>query len=148
MGKFAYAAVGTLLVGEFLVNLSNVMLNMPWMIIVLHSVVIAIVALGLCSLSVGMGASMPNFRESDPSKIAVGFGGTVNLIMGLLYQIFIIVLMALPWHLIMAAADRSNSEFTIPRWLWAAMIGGGVLGITAIILPLRSGSKALRNMEF
>src|SRR5947209_16259977 len=84
IGKFVFSSIGCLAVGEFLIVFSNVMLGMPWLIIVVHSATVAILALAFSGLSVGLGACMPNFRETDPSKIAVGFGGTVNLIAGLL----------------------------------------------------------------
>ena len=83
-GKFVFSSLGCLFVGEFLIVFSNLMLDMPWLIIAVHMLTIAVLALGFSGLSVGLGACMPNFQESDPSKIAVGFGGTVNLIAGLM----------------------------------------------------------------
>src|SRR5262249_8634309 len=90
-GKFAFSATGTFLVAECLVVFSNYMLSMPWQIIVLHGAVVAVLASALSGLSVGLGACMPNFRESDPSKIAVGFGGTLNLVACLLVLVAVIV---------------------------------------------------------
>ena len=51
--------------GEFIVLFSNLMLTMPWQIVAIHAVAIAFVALGLSGLSVGLGAMLPNFRETD-----------------------------------------------------------------------------------
>ena len=69
-GKFAFASAGALLMGEFLVLLSDLMLGMPWPVVVLHVLTVAVLAVGLSGLSVGLGACMPNFRETDPSQIA------------------------------------------------------------------------------
>src|SRR5207244_5348546 len=44
-GKFAFATTGALLVAEFLVIFSNLMLNMPWQIVVVHIVTIAILSI-------------------------------------------------------------------------------------------------------
>jgi len=149
-GKFAFSATGCLLVGEFLVIFSNLMLTMPWHIIAIHVVTMAVLALGLSGLSVGLGACLPNFRESDPSKIAVGFGGTLNLVAGLLLLVVVIVLMAGPWHLQLAASEsRGETPLTVPvAMLWGGLIVGMSVGIAAVILPLRAGMRALRGMEF
>jgi ABC-2 type transport system permease protein len=60
---------------------------------------VVVLAVGLSGLSVGLGAIVPNFHETDPSRIAVGFGGTLNLIIGLLYLLVVLGLMAGPYHL-------------------------------------------------
>src|SRR5262249_55314334 len=93
-GKFAFSATGALVIAELMVLLSDLVLGMPWPALVLHPLAVAVLALGLSSLSVGLGACMPNFRESDPSKIAVGFGGTLNLVVGLLFLLVTVALMA------------------------------------------------------
>src|SRR5207248_10674590 len=64
-GKFAFAATACLLAGEFVSLLGNIMLGMPVAIVVLHGVTIAIMALGLSGLSVGLGTCLPSFRETD-----------------------------------------------------------------------------------
>src|SRR5262249_585807 len=97
-GKFAFSTLGGLFIAEFLMMLCDLMLGMPGLAIGLHALTVAVLALGLSGLSVGLGAAMPNFQETDPSKIAVGFGGTLNLVAGLLYLILVIGLMAGPWH--------------------------------------------------
>ncbi|HZU35820.1 MAG TPA: hypothetical protein VFA18_07925, partial [Gemmataceae bacterium] len=98
-GKFAFSATWAILVAELLVIFSDLMLGVSAAIILIHVVTIIVLAFGLSGLSVGLGATMPNFRESDPSKIAVGFGGTLNLVAGLLFLLLTIGLMAVPWHL-------------------------------------------------
>jgi ABC-2 type transport system permease protein len=148
-GKFAFSATGCLLVGEFLVIFSNLMLGMPWYIIGIHVTTMAVLALGLSGLSVGLGACLPNFRESDPSKIAVGFGGTLNLVAGLLLLVVVVVLMAAPWHLALAADEARGPQIAIDSgWLWIGLFLGIAVGIAAVILPLRAGRRALRRMEF
>src|SRR5207248_592283 len=109
-GKFAFSATWSLLIAEFLVVFSDVMLGMPPWIVSLHALTVIVLALGLSGLSVGLGAWMPNFRESDPSKIAVGFGGTVNLVVGLFYLLLILVLMSLPVHLYYAGFELESTN--------------------------------------
>jgi ABC-2 type transport system permease protein len=148
-GKFAFSATGALLVAEFLVVLSGTMLDLPWVIVGVHVATVGVLALGLSGLSVGLGASLPNFRESDPSKIAVGFGGTLNLVVGLLFLLLMIGVMAAPWHLYLAArADMDSSQVAFPAWLWLGVALGVGLGALAAVLPLQAGARALRKMEF
>jgi ABC-2 type transport system permease protein len=148
-GKFAFSATGCLVAGEFLVLFSNVMLAMPWLILALHGILVVILSLGLSGLSVGLGACLPNFRETDPSKIAVGFGGTINLVAGLLLLIAVILLMALPIHVLYGVHPDDALDFDgAPLWLWFAYVAGGGVGVAATLLPLRAGVRQLRGMEF
>src|SRR5205823_13058241 len=93
-GKFIFAASGALVVSEVLMTAGDMMLGMPILVTLLHIVTVAVLAFGLSGLSVGLGAMMPNFKETDPSKITVGVGGTINLIAGLLFLLLVVGLMA------------------------------------------------------
>lgn len=147
-GKFAFATAGALLLAGCLVVLSDVMLDMPAGVILLHLACVLVLSAGLSGMSVGLGAAMPNFRETDPSKIAVGFGGTLNLIACLLYLLTVLGLMALPWHLQMVTAESGTSQ--LPN-LWLVGVGASLglgLGMACVVLPLQLGVRTLRKMEF
>ncbi len=146
-GKFAFAATWSLLIAEFLVVFSDGMLGVPLAAIALHALTVLVLALGLSGLSVGLGAWMPNFRESDPSKIAVGFGGTLNLVVCLLYLLVVIGLMAAPWHAHMWQTVQ-GFDAPVAWWEWAGMAAGLLCGVVAVVVPLRIGARALRRMEF
>src|SRR5262249_61389076 len=110
---------------------------------------IAVLAVGLSGVSVGLSAFLPNFRESDPSKIAVGFGGTLNLVAGLLFLGVTVALMPAPWHIYAAIqASREDLIGPPPWWLFAGVVPGLASGVLAAWLPLRAGTLALRRMEF
>jgi ABC-2 type transport system permease protein len=148
-GKFAFAATGTVLTAEALILFSNLMLKMPLEIATVQMLAAAVIAFGLSGLSVGLGAILPNFRESDPSKIAVGFGGTLNLVSGLLLLVVVIGMMVLPAHLLLAARGGIELRLTWHDWwLGAGVLAGVAVGAAAVFLPLRAGAKALRRMEF
>ncbi len=147
--KFAFSAVMTVGAGELLVLFSHVMLGLSWTFVVLHAAAIAILAVGLSGLSAGMGAALPNFRETDPSKIAVGFGGTLTLVLGFLYQLVVLAVMVLPWHI--TAALQGSEEFHNSGhfgWLLAGVALGLGLGVLTAVLALRAGTRALEKMEF
>jgi ABC-2 type transport system permease protein len=148
-GKFAFSATGCLLIAESLVIFSDVMLGLPWFLVGVHALTVAVLALGFSGLSVGLGACMPNFRETDPSKIAVGFGGTLNLVAGLGLMLVVVGAMALPWHAAMAWEGERNFVLTAGHWwLGVCTLFGLVVGVLAVFIPLRAGAWALQQMEF
>jgi ABC-2 type transport system permease protein len=148
-GKFAFSMTGGLLIAEGLVLVSDFMLLMPATAILLHVLTVAVLAAGLSGLSVGLGACMPNFRESDPSKIAAGFGGTLNLVAGLLYLLLILGLMAAPWHAEQMLDSVDETRFLpMEGVVVLGLVLGLILGAASVILPLRAGIRALREMEF
>jgi ABC-2 type transport system permease protein len=148
-GKFAFSATGCLLIAEALIIFSDLMMELPWSMRLMHAATIAVLGIGFSGLSVGLGACMPNFRETDPSKIAVGLGGTLNLVSGLLFLVLVIALMAAPWHLLAMARGFPDME-PLGRdwWLLPADLGGIIVGVMAAVMPLRAGARALRGMEF
>jgi ABC-2 type transport system permease protein len=149
IGKFVFSSMGCLFVGGFLIFFSNLMLGMSWLIIAVHLLTIGLLALGFSGLSVGLGACMPNFRETDPSKIAVGFGGTVNLMASLLLLIVMIGVIAAPMQLVHGRTpDVAVPLGRVPWFVWIGLCAGVVVGITAIWLPMRAGIRNLRALEF
>ena len=148
-GKFAFSATGGLLIAEFLIVFSDLMLGVPWWVLGLHVLTTAVLALGLSGLSVGLGACMPNFQENDPSKIAVGFGGTLNLVAGLIFLLVTIGLMALPWHIHAATTEPVHLEVDVYAWIMGLGVVAGLgCGVAAVKVPLSLGAEALRRMEF
>ncbi len=147
-GKFAFSTTGALLIAEFLVVLSDVMLDMPATALGLHALTVLVIAVGLSGLSVGMGAWLPNFRETDPSKIAVGFGGTLNLVVSLGYLVAVLALMAAPWHIMIYQAGAADAPIAHPWMVWTGIVLGLGAGVLAVVVPLKLGIRALRAMEF
>ena len=147
-GKFAFAATGSLVVAEALILTSDALLSLPFEGLALHAVAVAVVALGLSALNVGLGAYLPTFRETDPSKIVVGFGGTVNMVTGLAFLVAVIGVMVVPFHVAQLAKGATAGAAKINPWVYAGIPVGVVLGAVAVVLPLRAGAKSLREMEF
>jgi ABC-2 type transport system permease protein len=91
---------------------------------------------------------LPNFRETDPSKIVVGFGGSVNMVTGLLFIVCVIGLMAIPFHVANLTSGVKGGTSAISPWVFAGVPIGVILGSLAAVVPLRAGGRALRGMEF
>jgi ABC-2 type transport system permease protein len=148
-GKFAFAATGSLLIAETLILASDVLIGLPLLGILLHAVAVAVIALGLSAINVGLGAYLPNFKETDPSKIVVGFGGTVNMVIGLGYLVCVVGLMVVPFHVSQLAVGLKNlADAPLNPWVFAGLPFGLALGAVAVTLPLRAGARNLRGIEF
>jgi ABC-2 type transport system permease protein len=152
--KLAYAALVSVSTSFILALLSEVMLSLPWPVVLLHLLTILILALGLSAISVGLGAFLVNLKESNPSKIATGFGGTINLLVSLLYAIVVVALAGLPTFVYFASSSSAlqQSEYLDLRslrvWMIASLAGQIVLGALAVYVPMRLGRRAFARMEF
>jgi ABC-2 type transport system permease protein len=153
-GKFAFSVGISLVATEVLVFLSDLMLGMSPVMIALHVGMVAILCLGLSGISVGLGARLPNLRETDPSKIAVGFGGTLNLLVSLVFIFAIVTALAVPCHLYFLGQENAvSTNFALSHrgfrfWLTAAIVVSLIIGALGTIVPLRIGIQAFRRMEF
>lgn len=151
--KFAFAALGSWGPCSLLVLLSDLMLQVSLMVIAVHQLTTVLLCFGLAAMAVGFGATMPDFREPSPSKIAAGFGGTLNLVASAVYIIVIVMLTALPCHFYLIADDQKTHQLIfnaghLKTWF---MVGTGLAvltGLLATILPLRSGIRAFNKLEF
>jgi ABC-2 type transport system permease protein len=145
-GKFAFALLGAFLVSEVLVVLSSFMLRMPREVFITHSIAIGFVCIGLTGLAVGLGAVFPSYGESNPSRIVSGFGGTLTLIISVVYVVAMVALVAVPSQLRLVRATlgpRGFADLSVLVTLLAAATTGAAAGI-----PLWLGARALDRAEF
>ncbi|QDU64429.1 hypothetical protein Pan216_53190 [Planctomycetes bacterium Pan216] len=163
-GKFAFASGGAIMVTVLLTIISALMLKIGWLLFCLHLFTNLILCFGISGIAVGLGARFPELNQSDPSKIAAGFGGTLNLVTSLLFILVVVTIMVLPCYLYAitlsieqghAALDfaegadpagLSLSEFQF--WLAVSIVSTLGIGVFATLFPLKVGMKAFREMEF
>jgi ABC-2 type transport system permease protein len=93
--KFAFALAVTLTCALAVMFLAVEMLDLPFQLAVVQLAVTAAACVALCGLSVGLGALFPVFNQRNPSRIAGGFGGTVNLLLSVAYVA--VMLAAMGW---------------------------------------------------
>jgi ABC-2 type transport system permease protein len=103
-------------------------------------------------MAVGFGAMMPNFREQSPSKIAAGFGGTLNLVLSALYIMAVVLMTALPCHFyLLAGKTELPPKLLQPEylrfWLMLGILASVILASLVTILPLRGGLRSFRRLE-
>jgi ABC-2 type transport system permease protein len=147
-GKLALSFSTSLLISEALIGLSSVMLKTPPTLAILHAVSLFGICLGLSGLAVGLGALYPNFSEDNPSKIVSGFGGTLNLVLSLLFVLGVLGAQAVPCFFYfgrVGSGGLSGDEF---RWLiLGSMATISALSLAACLIPLGTGLRALQRLE-
>jgi ABC-2 type transport system permease protein len=158
--KFLFSFAGGLLPCCGLVLLSDSMLGLPWPLVVQHEVCCVMLCMGLSGIAVGLGARMPELRESSPAKISSGFGGTLSLVISSLFIMAVVILAAVPNHV-----SLMSNAFGSARMWRDGPNGGGfawvgspmgtlaslglvvALGLAATFVPLRLGLRSFRTLE-
>lgn len=145
-GKFLFASLGSLVPCAALMLLSDCMLEVSNRILLAHLLACVMLSMGLSGIAVGLGAKMPNLREESPSRIAAGFGGTLNLVISSLFVVGVVVLTGFACHDEILGA---TAPFAEDDWSWraAGAFSCLVLGLAATYVPLKLGFKAFRELE-
>jgi ABC-2 type transport system permease protein len=144
-GKLALSFMCSLLISETLIALSSIMLKTPPTLAILHSVALFGICLGLSGLSVGLGAIYPNFQEDNPSKIVSGFGGTLNLVVSLIFVLIVLAAQAVPCFYYFGRWALSGDQF---RWIIVGSMSGiAVLSLIACLVPMSMGLRAIKRLE-
>ena len=121
-----------------------------------HEICCVSLCMGLSGIAVGLGARMPDLRESSSAKISAGFGGTLCLVLSSLFIMSVVIIAAIPTHLSMATRAFGGGGPPPAGFLgWAAGPQGtaasllvvSTLGITATFLPLELGLRSFRRLE-
>ena len=160
--KFLFSFCGGLLPCCGLVFLSDWMLGLGWRMIALHEACCVMLCMGLSGIAVGLGARMPELRESSPAKISSGFGGTLSLVVSSLFIMTLVIVAALPTHLFLLSSNqwfgqvlRGGRSSAQELLAWAGGPQGSALslaivvglGLLATFVPLRLGLRAFRTLE-
>lgn len=155
--KFFFS-VGCLLVPCcLLILLSDWRLGIPPMLIVQHQGTSLLLCLGLSGIGVGLGARLPLISEQSPSRIAAGFGGTLNLVIGTLFIVLVLALTTLPCHVYLARQMEPASSFgnefapwqiAVRAWLIVGSLASLVVGAAAALVPMWIGIRTFRRQEF
>ena len=140
--RFWSSVAGALLVTEALMLLSNHILEVPGPLTLVTCGTLILMAGVLVSLALGLGAVFPDFLQDNPARIASGFGGTLTLVLSLIYISVVVAALALAWHL--RTSDPAGEQL-----LLFPATGGFVLvlSLAGIWLPCRFGIRALEKFE-
>ncbi len=142
--KFWCATLATLVVTVGLTLVSCSMLQLGAARTVFFCGAITVMTFVLNSLAVGLGALYPDFKETNPSKIVSGFGGTLCLVTSFAYIAGSVGLLAVgtPWGWSTAGAD----DFDVGRavFVWTIFL---LVSFLAGWFPLRIGLRRVEDTE-
>jgi ABC-2 type transport system permease protein len=139
--KYLIYFVPFMLFTQMLVYFSNRILEVPKFFVHLSMANIFGVAIALTGLAIGIGALMPNFKTDHPSKIAVGPGGVLYMLLSFLYIGVMLMIQIRPvWYHVI---QRSEQIFGI-AYAAAAVL----LTLIVAILPMELGARRLATREY
>jgi len=146
MAKFLMYFPPLLLIGEFLVVVSNILLQVDPYVMRVSIVGILFITLGVVGMAVGMGAMYPKFDYENVSEISSGTGGILFIISSLIYVGLVVVLGARPMYIhfkhVFAAGGVANFEVMV---FYALVIA---LSLYVAIEPMRRGIRTLKTRDF
>ena len=149
--KWVQAFVFTGILTTVLQVISGFMLKLPAEDIVMFSGAVLVLSMGLCGISVGLGALFPNLKETNAAKIVSGFGGTLCLIWSFLYIVAFVTILCLAKLSVFRnhhAAETGAPMVHTESWRDGAVLG--MLGVTLVMggIPLILAMRKVRRLEF
>jgi ABC-2 type transport system permease protein len=156
--KLIFACALSLVPCATLILLSDFMLQIAQrtpLVAGIHQLLCWSLCVALSGIAVGLGARLPDLRETAPSKIAAGFGGTLNLVLSALLILLVVLSAGVPTYFWVRAARELESSRDL-QWFQlgatSSMVCGIMIGISACaiatVIPLRIGVRAFRRLEF
>ncbi len=145
-GKFFIYVVPVIILGEFLIISSNILLGVEPFMMVLSTITVFLFALSLTALGVGLGAVYPRFFYENVAQIAAGFGGIIYMILGLVYIGLSIVIEARPVYVYF------REQLVPGTYEYASLVVSTLvliaLNCAFVFIPMRLGVRRLSRMEF
>jgi ABC-2 type transport system permease protein len=143
--KFLFALKVTGLASLVVMAISVRALDLPAHWAVFQVIVCLSICVGLCGLSVGLGACFPVFGERNPARIASGFGGTMNLIASM---VFVSLEMA---GVVYLGVRQLGQNFAIMEPVageQAFVVLLAILGIAVAVSALWIGARRFERLEY
>lgn len=143
--KFFASAIALLVAGLVLTLLSSIMLKLSPQMISLTTILIACNAVGLAGMSNGLGALYLDTEIKALAAIISGFGGTLNLILGLLLITLTIIPLAMVLHLYTVG---QISLATMNKGITLGISGALFLSLLASVIPMVLGGRYLEQRDY
>lgn len=133
LAKFLYALTVTILAGVGVMAVSAYKLGLARPLAAAHIVSIIAICVGLCGVSIGIGARMPIFNERNPARIAGGFGGTVSLLTSI--ALVVVSLVGMGMMSARAIGADFGATFSSSMMIWL----GAVVGVNLLTAATAMG---------
>jgi ABC-2 type transport system permease protein len=144
--KFWMIFVPLFALGELLVLLSNLLLQVPAWMMTLSLVTVCLMTFGIAAIGVGFGALYPNFNYENAAEIPTSFGGAVSMIVSVAFIALIVAIEAWPIYQI-ATASLRRGPFAAPSlWIIAPSLAiVAALTAAVVAMSLRAGIRRLEQ---
>ena len=144
LSKFFMGFAPSLLLGEVLVLSTNAMLGVDPLYAWVAAITIALLALGLSGMAVGMGALYPDFKADSAAQMAAGPGAIGFMVLALLLVAAVVAIEAVPVGLLLARQYQGIVPSTaLIAGLALASLSVVTLCTTAAVIPMRRGGAKL-----
>ncbi|MEO0225948.1 MAG: hypothetical protein ABIL05_03230 [candidate division WOR-3 bacterium] len=143
--KYLFNLIVVFLLIEILSLMCNLVIKTDTYFIVLSALVFIFVGASFVSINLGLGALLPQFNESNPSKIASGAGGVFAALASLAYVGILVTILAGPVHSILTS--HFWGRHMRPSMIVLSVIAFIVLNFTATFVPISLGIKSLKDCE-
>ncbi len=146
--KFCFYLVPMVVLGLFLVVMTNYLLGLKAFMFMMSTVTVLLLTVGVTSLSIGMGVLHAEFRETDPSRAFTGFGALMTMIYGGLAVAAVILLEAVPVWRVIRADLFGRPLLTIDYAVIAlGFTGAFIVAMFLIIRPMKSAFRRIAQLE-
>ncbi|MBM3333930.1 hypothetical protein FJY63_04640, partial [Candidatus Sumerlaeota bacterium] len=145
--KYVLSWSVSLILAESLMVFSNLLLKVEPFIMWLSTATIFVISFGMTSLSIGLGALTPNFKEDNPARIANGLGGTVCVLISLIYLAAVIALEVPMATRVVLQGVPLFQDFFASVVFWC-ILGLVAVNAAAIVIPMYLGLRHWRQIEF
>ena len=146
--KFWLISIPLLVLGELLVFLSNLLLQVPPWMMSLSLITVCLMTFGITAIGVGFGALYPNFSYENAAEIPTSFGGAVSMIVSIGFIALIVMIEAWPIYQIAMASLRRGPMSAPTLWIVApSMAIVAALTAAVIALSLKAGIRRLEQLK-
>jgi ABC-2 type transport system permease protein len=146
--KFFVYFLPLLLLSEFLIVVTNILLDVTPFMMAISVVTIFLVVPGIISMGIGLGAIYPDFHSENPTQSVTSFGGLIYMTFCIGFIAAVIVLEAGPVYNVFMT-DIRRASLSGVQWLW--LIGSFslvlALCVSALMIPMRIGEKRILQYE-
>lgn len=147
-GKFVFSVALTFCLASGLAAFSLLLLDIDPIVQIAQVVSVPLLCAGLSGVSVGFGARFADMKETDPSRIASGFAGTLNLIVSMGFLVAVLAAIVIPTHLFSSNAAGFTSRASGTGSFIIAIVLAVLISVAAVVAPMTWGIRHFRRMEF
>jgi len=145
--KFWLNFVPLFCLGEVLIFLSNLLLQVPTWMMTLSLVSVFLMTFGITAIGVGLGALYPNFNYENAAEIPTSFGGAVSMIISIGFIGVVVMIEAWPIYELSMLAFRRGKVAVPELWTIAPpLLIVLALTIVTVVVALRLGVKNLERI--